>query len=48
VDDLFNVDEDTIYSSLNELERLEQVIQSDQCFIRYVCCFVVFLTLESH
>ena len=42
MDDLFNLDQDASYSSLSEVEKLEKIIQSDQCFIRcIICCIFV-------
>ena len=41
VGDPFSVDEDVSYSSLSELDKLDRVTQSDQCFIRCVDCRVV-------
>ena len=43
MDDPFSLDADESDSSLNELEKLEKVTHSDQCFIRYIVYFVVLL-----
>ena len=42
-DHLCDLDEDVSYSSLTELEKLENTVQSDQCFIRYVVFFITLL-----
>ena len=47
VDDPFSLDADVIYGSLNELEKLEKVTQSDQCFIRYIDCVIVLLNARK-
>jgi len=36
VDDPFSFDPDANYSSLSDVEKLDKMIQSDQCFLRCV------------
>jgi len=44
VDVPYYLDPDVSFSSLSDLEKLQRVIQSDQCFIRYLLTlFIAFL-----
>lgn len=47
VDDPFSFDADESYSSLSEVEKLERVTQSDQCFIRYIVDSIMLLNTEN-
>lgn len=42
MDDPFNFDPDASYSALSEVEKLDRIIQSDQCFIRCIIYCILY------